>query len=266
MVFIFVIVYTSCSCTQVPAGNVGVKVYLLGQKKGVDTEVLGVGNYFVGINEQVFVYPLFMRVYPFTQSLSEGDSVDEAFYFQTIEGVKCNMDIGVQARADGSKVTILFQTYRDDLNDIIHKFLRNDIRNMVNKYTAGMTIEDLYGPKKIEMMKKIELELREKLAPQGIIVDAVNMLSDIRFPVEIEASIVAKIKATQDAIARENQVQMAKADMEIKILNARGEAEALRLKQISITPTLVSYEAVMKWNGVLPSYMMGNTIPFLNLK
>ena len=28
---------------------------------------------------------------------------------------------------------------------------------------------------------------------------------------------------------------------------------------------LVEYEAVQKWNGKLPEYLMGNSIPFINL-
>jgi hypothetical protein len=42
-------------CSKVPAGNVGVKVYLLGTNKGVDHEVLGVGRYWIGFNEELYL-------------------------------------------------------------------------------------------------------------------------------------------------------------------------------------------------------------------
>lgn len=32
-----------------------------------------------------------------------------------------------------------------------------------------------------------------------------------------------------------------------------------------MTAKLVEYEAVQKWNGVLPQYMMGGTTPFVNI-
>ena len=78
--------------------------------------------------------------------------------------------------------------------------------------------------------------------------------------------IVAKIQATQEAMQRENEVQKARADAEIKITAAKAEAESIRMRQQVITPNLIQYEAVQKWNGVLPSYMMGNGVPFINIK
>ena len=36
------------ACSYVPAGNVGVKVNMLGGAKGVDTEILPVGKYWIG--------------------------------------------------------------------------------------------------------------------------------------------------------------------------------------------------------------------------
>jgi hypothetical protein len=73
------------ACTMVPPGYVGVKVYLLGSEKGVQQEVLPVGRYHIGINQQLHLYPTFVKQYPFTKSSTEGSVNDEAFYFQTKE-------------------------------------------------------------------------------------------------------------------------------------------------------------------------------------
>lgn len=32
-----------------------------------------------------------------------------------------------------------------------------------------------------------------------------------------------------------------------------------------VNKALVEYEAVLKWNGELPQYMMGNSVPFINV-
>jgi regulator of protease activity HflC (stomatin/prohibitin superfamily) len=254
------------SCTKVPAGHVGVKVYLLGSNKGVDNEVLGVGQYFIGINEELYLYPTYIQQYTFTQG-NDGDSPnDEAFYFQNKEGVKCNFDLSIQAYANAEKVSILFQKYRDDLRDIMHVNLRNYIRDRVQLYASDMTIEELYSPKKVEMIRKIEKDLKTEFEQYGILIQNISLLSDIRFPKEVEDSIVAKIRATQEALQRENEIQKAKADAEIKIVNARAEAESIRVKQQSITQNLIQYEAVLKWDGKLPQYTGGGPLPFLNVK
>ena len=40
---------------------------------------------------------------------------------------------------------------------------------------------------------------------------------------------------------------------------------AIRANALAQNKALVEYEAVQKWNGKLPIYMMGNAIPFINL-
>ena len=40
---------------------------------------------------------------------------------------------------------------------------------------------------------------------------------------------------------------------------------AIRANALSKNKALVEYEAVQKWNGILPQYMMGDSIPFINL-
>ena len=39
----------------------------------------------------------------------------------------------------------------------------------------------------------------------------------------------------------------------------------IRSQALAQNKGLVEYEAVQKWNGVLPVYMMGDTTPFVNL-
>lgn len=254
------------SCEKVPAGHVGVKVYLLGGNKGVDNEVKGVGRYYIGMNEELYLYPTFLQQYSFTQALDDGDSPnDEAFYFQNKDGVKCNIDISVQARADSEKVSMLFQRYRDDLRDVIHVNLRKLIQNKIQAYASELSVEELYSSKKIEMMKRVEKDLQTECAEYGIIIESVSLLSDVRFPKEVEDAIVGKIQMTQEAMKAQNEVLKAKANADIKIAEARGEAEAIRLKQMAITDNLIRYEAVQKWDGTLPT-TTGGVIPFINIK
>ena len=40
---------------------------------------------------------------------------------------------------------------------------------------------------------------------------------------------------------------------------------SIRANALSKNKALVEYEAVQKWNGKLPEYMLGDTVPFLNL-
>ena len=45
------------ACSKVPAGHEGVIVHLLGTSKGVDTEVKGPGRYWIGWNDELYIFP-----------------------------------------------------------------------------------------------------------------------------------------------------------------------------------------------------------------
>ena len=66
-------------------------------------------------------------------------------------------------------------------------------------------------------------------------------------------------------MARQNEVQKAKADAEIKVTNAKAEAESIRLQAQNQTQANIQAEAIKKWDGKLPVYMMGNSVPFIHL-
>ena len=40
----------------------------------------------------------------------------------------------------------------------------------------------------------------------------------------------------------------------------------IRATALTQNKALVEYEAVKKWDGKMPQYMMGNSVPFINIK
>lgn len=275
MVMIAAVVMLS-SCSKVPAGHVGVKVYLYGSNKGVDNEVLGVGRYWIGINKELYTYPTYMIVYPFTQSSTEGSPSDESIKFQSLEGISCNVDIAVMCHANPVKVATLFQKYREPMPDIVKNFIRQDISNYFVENTSKLSISDLYSSKKIELINGVKQELRQKLDTFGLIIDDIAYKSDIRFPDVVTKAIIAKIEATQLAIQKQNELIQSQADANKAVAKADGEAKAIlsvataqakanQLLNASLTSTLVNYKAIEKWDGKLPTYSGGGAIPFLNI-
>jgi regulator of protease activity HflC (stomatin/prohibitin superfamily) len=260
-------IYGCNALKKVPAGHVGVKVHLLGGQKGVDNETVPVGRVWVGMNEELYLYPTFIQQYRFTQATNDGDSPnDEAFYFQNKDGVKCSVDLAVEAYANPEKVSVLFQKYRNGLGTVIHVNIRNSIHNRIQSAASSMSTEELYSSKKVELVKKIEEDIKKEFEANGIIIIKVSLLSDIRFPKVVEDAIVMKIQATQEALRRQNEVQKARADAEIKVTASRAEAESIRLQAQNQTQANIQAEAIKKWDGKLPVYMMsGGSVPFINL-
>ncbi len=261
------------SCSRVDPGNIGVKVKTLGQNKGVEPEVLDVGRYWLGLPYDLYTYPTFVNIYPFTQSATEGSPVDEAFYFQSVEGITCNVDIAISAHADPTKVVKLFVTYRKDMIPIIKEILRQDVSNYFINYASNLRVDEIYSVKKIDMINYAKDELRKKCEPLGLVIDDISYKSDIRFPEQVQKAIISKIEAIQLATQKQNEIVQAEADAKKTVAKAQGEAESLllvakaqaeanRLLSNSITPTLVTYELAKKWNGVSPTYSgNGSVLP-----
>lgn len=261
------------SCSRVDPGFVGVKVKTLGQNKGVEPVVLGVGRYWMGILYDLYTYPTYVNIYPFTLEATEGSESDEAFRFQSIEGITCNVDLAISAHADPEKANVLFQTYRKDMVPIIKENLRQDVSNFFVDYASKLRVDELYSTRKMDMLKYAKEQLTIKVAPTGIIIDDISFKSDIRFPQEVEAAIIAKIGAIQLATQKQNEIVQAEADAKKRVAQAEGEAQSIllvaqaqakanQLLSASVTSTLVNYELAKKWNGTSPIYSgNGSVLP-----
>lgn len=254
---------TACM-SQVPAGHVGVKVYLLGSSKGVDHEVLGVGRYYIGYNEQLYLFPTFQQNYVWTQSPHEGASNDESVTFQTKEGMNVNADIGINFHIDSTKVTTVFQKYRKGVDDIRDVYLRNYVRDAFQAEASKYPVEHVYGEGKKQLIDSVSSIVREKVAPEGIVLDNLYLVGSFRLPDAVTAALNSKIEATQKAQQAENEVATAKAEANKLRAQAQGIADSNRLKAASITPALIEWEKLQKWNGVLPQVTGSSAL--INLK
>ena len=263
-VALFSFVVTGCS--KVPAGYVGQKVYLLGGKKGVDTETLGIGRYWIGINEELYLFPIFMQNVRWTEGADDFSPTDEAIRFQDKNGMTLTADLGFSYTINEKKVPDLFKKHRKGIEEITNVYLRNIMQNAVNVTGSIMEFSDINGKLKQEFVEKITDLINKQISDEGFKVHHVTVLA-IRPSAEIASAIENKMKAQQDAL-------QAKADAEATVTRAKAEAEAIRIKASSVNETYVRYEqlkiqssAVEKWDGTFPDTWVGfNSLPFLNIK
>lgn len=265
--FLFLATAFLISCSKVPAGFVGVKVYLLGTNKGVDSETLGVGRYWIGINEELYLFPVFQQNYSWQGA--------EAFTFSTMDGMSVSADIGITFSFDRSKIDQIFQKYRLGVDEIVAMPLKNSVRDALARVASKYPIEGVYGQDKDKIMNEVLTIVQDKFIQEGILIENIYLLGQPRFPENVVASINAKVEAVQKAQRAENELREAEAqaqkavataqgEAESMLVKARAEAEANRLKQSSLTTNLIEYERVQKWDGKLPQ-VTGGATPFINL-
>jgi len=57
-----------------------------------------------------------------------------------------------------------------------------------------------------------------------------------------------------------------KVEAEQRIAQAKAEAIRIQTEALRENQNLIKLEAVKKWNGVLPQYMLGDSVPLIDLK
>jgi regulator of protease activity HflC (stomatin/prohibitin superfamily) len=117
-------------------------------------------------------------------------------------------------------------------------------------------------------------KLGDNLARYHIIVDDIYF-ANIRFSPEYEKAVEAKQVAQQQVETQRQVLAQREIEAQQKVATAKGEAESIQVVaqgqakandalSRSISPILVQYKSIEKWNGILPHYT-GGAIPFIEL-
>jgi regulator of protease activity HflC (stomatin/prohibitin superfamily) len=110
-------------------------------------------------------------------------------------------------------------------------------------------------------------QIRANLADRNVEVSRFE-ITDIAFTREFENSVEQKVIAQQKAIEEQNRTKQIEEQARQKVLSAEAEAKSIQIRAQALerNAKLVEWEAVQKWNGVLPQYMLGSgATPFINL-
>ena len=92
-------------------------------------------------------------------------------------------------------------------------------------------------------------------------------MTEINYSSTFEKAIEAKVTAEQEALKAKNKTVQIQEEAKQKLISAEAEAKSMKIRATALTQNkaLVEYEAVQKWDGKMPQYMMGDSVPFVNL-
>lgn len=267
------------ACNRVPAGYRGVIVNLYGSDKGVSEQTVGVGRYYLGWNKELYLFPTFLQNYSWTGK--------EAITMQTAEGLSITTNAGITYQIDPDNVVKVFTKYRLGIEEITNTFLHNMVRDAMNEVASTMTVDQIYGAKKEEFITKVSQKVKNDAAKTGIEVDKIYLIGSFELPSSVMNSINSKIEASQNAVKVENEIATSRAEAQKTIvdakaaaereiiraeanarqitLNAESQAKANKILAESLTPEFVQYQAIIKWDGKLPTTNATGAMPFINV-
>ena len=204
---------------------------------------------------------------PFTSDIVEIDVREQKVQEQTECFTKdtqhVSLTYAVTFYPDPSKIHQIYQQFGEEWESkIVQQKVLGSIKDTVGQYIA----DDLVAQREVAK-KAAEKELVENLRARDVIVTSLDFVN-LDFDDAYEKAVEQKVVAMQEAAkARNKTVEVEeKAKQQIRIAQAEAESMRIKTEALSKSKGLVEYEAIQKWNGQLPAYMFGNTVPMINIE
>lgn len=232
---------------MVGPGERGIKIKL-GQ---VEQESYGEGLH--------FIFP-FIQKFKTMNVKTQKVTLNTAVYTKDIQQAKITYVINFNVQPDN--VNKLFQEIGTDYkNTILLPVAEGTIKDIIGKWNA----QDLIANREIatnDILFKLQGQLKDNYLN---ITDF--QLVEINYSDVFERAIESKVTAEQEALKAKNKTVQVEEEAKQKVIAAQAEAKSMAIRAQALTQnkSLVEYEAVQKWDGKMPQYMMGNSIPFINI-
>jgi regulator of protease activity HflC (stomatin/prohibitin superfamily) len=279
LVALAAVLVVASGCTRIGPGYVGIKVSMAGSNRGVEDLPATTGWVFYNpLATNIYEYPTFVQSVVWTQNKEEGRPANEEITFTNADQMQVAVDVALAYHIEGNKVPQFYMKFRNDkLEDFTYGYLHSLARDKFNDIAGRYHIEQIMGDNG-PFLREVKSALQKDLDPIGIVLEPqFGIIGAPRPPPSVIQSINAKVQAVQIAQQKQNEVVQAEADARKAVAAAEGQARAIlavaaaqaqanRQLAESLTPTLIQYKQLEKWNGVLPTYTGGGAVPFLTMK
>lgn len=147
------------------------------------------------------------------------------------------------------------------LETVVTPVVEGTLKDVIGKWNA----QDLVANRE-QATQEVLVKLQQHLTPKYVNVTDFQMTA-IAYSGVFEKAIENKVTAEQEALRAKNKTVQIQEEAKQKLISAEAEAKSMAIRANALTQNkaLVEYEAVQKWDGKLPEYVLGNSMPFINL-
>jgi regulator of protease activity HflC (stomatin/prohibitin superfamily) len=235
----------------VPAGHRGVMTTF----GSPSSEVLSEGIH--------FRVPLAQKLNLVNVSIQKGEGDGDAAS-RDLQTVHTRIALNYHVRPDA-----VVSVFRDLGNEPGQRIIIPSVQEAVKAVTARFTAEELIA-KRTDVRDQIMVQLRERLARHGVVVDEFSIVN-FNFSRSFNDAIEAKTTAEQLKLKAERDLQRIEVEARQRVAQAKAEAESLAVQRQQVTPELIRLRemenqraAIEKWDGKLPN-VAGGAIPFIGV-
>ena len=229
-----------------------------------------------------FVIPFAQKVEIISNKIQIYETTADAVS-KDLQAVSTKIAVNYRIRSEAS--ARIFREIGVDYKDVIlMPTVQEGMKSVCAKYNAEQLISQ-----RAAVAEEIKVELEGKVSEYGIEIEKFNIVN-FDFSKEFNEAIEAKQVAEQNLIktrTEQNQeivvaeaeakkkVIQAEADAKNKVVAAEAEAKAIKAKadaqaqanktiSASLNPSLIQYQTIEKWNGVVPK-VAGSANPLVSL-
>ncbi len=169
----------------------------------------------------------------------------------------------VNYRPESDKIAELYINQGSNFIEVIlPQRVTASIKDVLGKYKATDLVQ-VRGEANREIKKIID----DKLSGTGI--NCVSFeVTNFDYDDDFETAVKNKIVAKEKAIEEQNRTVQIKEQAEQIVLQAEAEAKSIQVKAMALAKNkdIILLDAIEKWDGVLPVYMLGDkNMNLLNL-
>lgn len=197
----------------------------------------------------------------------------ETVWTPTIDGIKMGFDISASWRIDPEYAWWIYDNVSETdgadkgrfywlEENVIKPKLKSALALTTSKYTPIQ----VYSTSREEIQSYVLERMKKDILSYHLILEQID-IREVYYNSDYEKAINDKKLQEQKALTlvevtkqKEELRKQAEIEKDIQITKSQGEAEALRIKGQSVAsnPKIVELEWIEKWDGKLPTYMLGN--------
>ncbi|MBR3709981.1 MAG: prohibitin family protein [Bacteroidales bacterium] len=197
----------------------------------------------------------------------------ETVWTPTIDGIKMGFDISASWRIDPEYAWWIYDNVSETDGKENGRFywleenvIKPKLKSALALTTSKYTPIQVYSTSREEIQSFVLERMKKDILSYHLILDQID-IREVYYNSDYETAINQKKLEEQKALTlsevtkqKEELKKQAEIEKDIQILNAEGEAEALKIKGASVSsnPKIVQLEWINKWDGKLPEIMTGD--------
>lgn len=240
----------------IPAGHVGL---IYDASSGLRKEVYEPRALFIGLRQQLYVYPTRLQAAIYSQDPTAGENkAADGILVTTNDNANTTFDVTVIYRIPKENVVRIFNAFGTrPIEDLQRTVIRRTVKEAANEVGVQYDLFALMGPKRKEASEKLTKVVRDRLGIRGFDVE-IAMLGASYPSNDIQSKITSRVNSYVELEISRLKREIAEIDRKIAVTAGSAQQQAAALaatgtkdRSIELLKMDATQAAVEKWDGHL---------------